>query len=143
MARSVYIRTPLASRRSGRALGHTMQAADIVALVAQQLGRICQPELARAIHPLLVPPRCEPRPWDYGEPNQTYPCWIVVEHRPSNTAIAFCESGFGPSYPWGLLFLSGPYLNMGMDSQWFISLEEAFRDSRAWDGENPPGYAAS
>jgi hypothetical protein len=32
---------------------------------------------------------------------------------------------------------------MGMDSQWFISLEEAFRDSMAWDRENPPGYAAS
>ena len=120
-----------------------MQAADIEALVAQQLGRISQPELARAIRPFLVQPRCEPRPWDYGEPNQTYPCWIVAEHRPSNTAIAFCESGFGPSYPWGLLFLSGPHLNMGMDSQWFKSLQEAFRDSMAWGGENPPGYAAS
>jgi hypothetical protein len=32
---------------------------------------------------------------------------------------------------WRLLFLSGPQLNMGMDSQCFISLEEAFRDSMA------------
>src|SRR4051812_23182493 len=119
---SFAIRTSVVPRRWPSSLGHPMQASDIAALVAQQLGRISQPELARAIRPLLVPPRCEPRPWDYGEPNQTYPCWIVVEHRPSNTAIAFCEAGFGPSYPWGLLFLSGPYLNMGMDSQWSYRL---------------------
>ena len=119
------------------------QAVDIEALVARQVEGIRQPDLVRAIRPLLVPPRCEPRPWDYGAPSQTYPCWIVLEHQPSNTGIAFCELGYGPSYPWGLLFLKGPHLSMGMDSQWFISLEEAFRDSMAWDGENPPAYAAS
>src|SRR6266478_5665200 len=119
------------------------QAADIEALVAQQITLISQPDLVQAIRGLLVPPRCEHRPWGYGAPGQTYPCWIVAEHRPSNTAIAFCESGFGPSSPWGLLLLSGSHLSLGMDSQWFISLEQAFRDSMAWDGKNPPGYAAA
>lgn len=120
-----------------------MQASDIEKLVEQQIERISQPELVQTIRRLIVPPRCEPRPWDYGASNQTYPCWIVAEHQPSNTAISFCESGFGPSYPWGLLFINGPHMSMGMDSQWFVSLEEAVRDSRAWEGESPPGYAAS
>ena len=120
-----------------------MQAPDIEALVARQLASISQPELVGCLRSLLVQPRCEQRPWDYGAPGQTYPCWIVTEHQPSNTGIAFCESGFGPSYPWGLLFLQGPYLSMGMDSQWFVSLEEAFRDSMAWEGENPPGHQAN
>ena len=124
-------------------MGYMMQGADIEALVAQQIARISQPDLVQTIRCHLVPPRCEHRPWDYGAPDQTYPCWIVTEHRPSNTCIAFCESGFGPSCPWGLLCLSGQHLSMGMDSQWFISLEEAFRDSMAWEGENPPGYQAS
>ena len=126
-----------------RALGHMMQAADIEAQVARQVARISQPELLEALRPLLVQPRCEQRPWDYGAPDQTYPCWIVAEHQGSNTGIAFCESGFGPSCPWGLLFLHGPHSSMGMDSQWFASLEEAFRDSMAWEGENPTGYQAS
>jgi hypothetical protein len=124
-------------------LGLMMRAGDIDTLVAEQFARISQPDVVKSLRPLLVKPRCEQRPWDYGTPDQTYPCWIVAEHRPSNTAIAFCESGFGPSCPWGLLFLNGPHLNMGMDSQWFISLEEAFRDSMAWEGENPPGYQVS
>jgi len=120
-----------------------MHPPDIEALVAQQVTRISQPDLVATLCPLLVRPRCEQRPWDYGAPGQTYPCWVVVEHEPSNTAVVFCESGFGPSYPWGLLFLRGPHLSMGMDCQWYVSLEEAFRDSKAWEGENPPGYQVS
>jgi hypothetical protein len=30
--------------------------------------------------------------------------------------------------------------SMGMDSQWFVSLEDALRANPAWDGENRPGY---
>ena len=108
-------------------MGRMTQAGDIDALVAEQIARISQPDLVQAIRRLLVPARCEHRPWDYGARHQTYPCWVVVEHRPSNTAIAYSEWGFGPSSPWGLLFLSGPHLSMGMDSQWFVSLEEIGR----------------
>jgi hypothetical protein len=78
-------------------------------------------------------------PWDHGEPGDTYSCWSVLEHHASNTAIAYCEQGFGPTYPWGLLFIRD-HLSMGMDSQWFTSLEDAVRESMAWDGVNPPGY---
>jgi hypothetical protein len=54
----------------------------------------------------------------YGPPGQKYTCWTVLEHRPSNTGIAYCEEGFGPSFPWGLIFLSGPHMNIGMDAGW-------------------------
>jgi len=64
----------------------------------------------------------------------------VIEHRESNTGIAFCNQGFGPAYPWGLVFLSGEHMSIGMDSGWFISLEQAMRDSMAWDEPNPEGY---
>lgn len=120
-----------------------MKTSDIEKLVTQQLERISQRELVETIHRLLVPVRCEEREWDYGAPNQTYPCWIVAEHRPSNTAVAYCEFGFGPKYPWGLLFIDGPHSSMGMDCGWFVSLEETVRDSMAWEGENPPDYVVS
>ena len=53
------------------------------------------------------------RGWDFGEPGQKFPCWIVLDHLPTNTCIAYCENGFGPSYPWGLLFIKGQHLSMG------------------------------
>jgi hypothetical protein len=115
-------------------------ADDISKLVATEISRISQADLARRIRELLVAIRCEPREWDYGEPDQTYPCWIVAEHPESNTAFAYCEYGFGPRIPWGLLSIEGQHMSLGMDSGWFISLEEAFRDSFAWEGTNPPGY---
>jgi hypothetical protein len=34
-------------------------------------------------------------------------------------------------------------MNMGMDSAWFASLEDAVRESQAWDGENPADYEVS
>ncbi len=89
---------------------------------------------------LLVKPRCEYREWDYGEEGLEYPCWIVADHGPSNTCIAYCEHGFGPSFPWGLLFIAGDHLSMGMDCGWYSNLEDAFRESMAWDGDNPVGY---
>ena len=33
-------------------------------------------------------------------------------------------------------------LNIGMDSSWFASLEDAIRNSVAWDGHNPEDYEA-
>ena len=52
----------------------------------------------------------------------------------------FSGQGFGPSYPWGLVFLSGPHMNIGVDCGRFVSLEEAFRESIARDEPNPEGY---
>ena len=105
----------------------------IQSLVDLQLSSIADPRVADAIRQLLVVPREEPRPWDYGLPDHSYACWMVLEHAASNTGICYCAQGFGPKSPWGLLFLKGPHKGMGMDSSWFQSLEEAFRDSHAFD----------
>src|SRR5690348_3716643 len=96
-----------------------MAAAEIRRLVEHELIRIEDRRLVAALRALLVSPRCEDRPWDYGVEGQTFPCWIVFEHEPSNTAIAYCDQGFGPGAPWGLLFLTGNHLNMGMDAGWY------------------------
>ena len=31
-------------------------------------------------------------------------------------------------------------MNIGVDAAWYRSLEEALRESAAWDGSNPAGY---
>jgi len=115
-------------------------AEDIERLVQTECGRITEAAVVKAIVALLVKPRLEDRPWDYGEPDQTFPCWIVLEQPPSNTGIAYCPEGFGPASPWGLLFLSGEHLGMGMDSGWYATLEDAFRESMACDLPSPPGH---
>ena len=119
-----------------------MDRRELEALIKTQLEAIEQQELIACIKNRLIAPRLEKRAWDYGEPGATFPCWICVEDPPTNTCIAYCEQGFGPTSPWGLLFLEGKFSSIGMDSQWYLSLEEAARDSPFWRGDNPPGYAA-
>jgi hypothetical protein len=116
------------------------RAEEIAQRVKQELERITDDRLKARICELLVTPYPVERDWDYGAPGEHFTCWTVLEHRASNTGIAFCAQGFGPSYPWGLVSLSGPHMSIGMDSGWFISLEQAMRDSMAWDGPNPEGY---
>jgi hypothetical protein len=108
--------------------------------VDDELARISDPVVVAAIRRLLVPPYAVEREWDYGRPGEKYPCWTILEHPPSNTGIAYCDKGFGPSHPWGLVFLSGTYMSIGMDCAWYATLEGAMRESMAWDRPNPPGY---
>ena len=113
---------------------------QISKLVEREIQVIIEPRLVERIRQLLVIPYPIERAWDYGAPNDRFVCWTVLEHPESNTGVSFCADGFGPSYPWGLVFLSGPHMNIGMDSGWFISLEQAFRESMAWGEQNPDGY---
>ncbi len=107
------------------------RAEEIAQRVKQELERITDDRLKARIRELLVTPYAVERDWDYGAPGEHFTCWTVLEHRASNTGIAFCAQGFGPSYPWGLVSLSGPHMNIGMDCQWYVSLEQAMRGSMA------------
>jgi len=120
-----------------------MTSTEVSRLVEDELKRIADPQLIARIRELLVVPSPVERAWDYGVEGEQFTCWTVLEHQPSNTGIAFCSQGFGPSYPWGMVFLSGPDMNIGMDCQWYASLEDAMRNTMAWDGPNPPGYEIS
>jgi hypothetical protein len=107
--------------------------ADIERLVRAELDLVSDPRVRDQISRLLVGPRRESRPWDYGPGDIAYPCWIILEHPQSNTGIAYCDEGFGPRCPWGLLWLQGDHLSMGMDCSWYANLEDAFRESIACD----------
>jgi hypothetical protein len=106
-------------------------ARQIAELVERELAAILDLGFQQRIRELLVTPYPVERAWDYGPRDQKYTCWTVLEHPPSNTGIAFCRQGFGPSRPWGLVFLAGPHMGIGMDSGWFVSLEDAMRESAA------------
>jgi hypothetical protein len=76
-------------------------AEDVAALVERELEGITDRRLAGMIRGLLVAPYPVERGWDYGTRGQKFTCWTIPEHHPSNTGIAFCAEGFGPSCPWG------------------------------------------
>lgn len=86
------------------------------------------------IQQLCIEPYPVERDWDYGAPRQRHVCWMVLEHPPSNTGLEYCEAGFGPVHPRGLVNLSGSRMNIGMDSAWFARLEDAVRESLARTG---------
>jgi len=111
---------------------------SIASLVEAELAKITDATVFASVRPLLVTPYPVERDWDYGP--DKYICWTVLEHKRSNTGIAYCESGFGPAYPCGLVFLSGDQMSIGPDHAWYLSLEDAFRNSEAWDRPNPPDY---
>ena len=114
-----------------------VDATRVKELVAAELRRFRDPAVLPRVGHLLVEPRPVERQWDYGSPDEWLVCWVALEHRESNTGIAYCDSGFGPENPWGLIFLDGPHLGIGMDSAWFPGLEIAIKESMAWDGDEP------
>jgi len=105
-------------------------AYEMIALVDSQVKTIADPIVRSFLQSLLVRPIKQQREWGYETaPNETFLCWLVLEHTMSDTGIAYSELGYGPSQPWGLVFLSK--LIIGDDSGWFSTLERAFYDSYA------------
>lgn len=104
----------------------------IKALVSAELSAIQDRRVTAHIRGLLVDPTAISRPWDYGEHGQTFDCWAVLNHPKSDTGIPYCEFGFGPRDPWGLVTLSGPpHTSIGMDCGWFESFTSAYFESIA------------
>src|SRR5213593_4196413 len=102
-----------------RSLGFrmTVVAAVLKRLIAQELEAVADERVRTHVRSLLIEPVPILRGWDYGKPGEQYACWGVLNHDPSNTGIAYCEEGFGPKLPWGLVWLSGDdRMSIGMDS---------------------------
>ena len=110
----------------------------VTKLVEKEIAAIRDPKTLSLTTRLRVQPYPVARSWDYGAQGQKYVCWTVLEHQPSKTGIAYCEAGFGPRNSWGLVWLDAS-ASIGMDDAWYVSLEDALRESMAWDDENPPG----
>lgn len=112
---------------------------DITEMLLAATDDISDPEVVVELNKYLVVPKLVMRDWDYADGVQ-YPCSIVAIDPNTQTAIAYCEFGFGPQSPWGILNEPSENNGMGMDCCWYSRLEDAFRQSRMWYGENPPDY---
>jgi hypothetical protein len=100
-------------------------------LIEAELASVSDHRVLAHVREMLVEPHMVMLGWDYGEPGQRYPCWIVLRDAHSGAKIAYCEFGFGPRCPWGLVCFSPTDQHMGMDSGWFTTFLDAFFDSFA------------
>jgi hypothetical protein len=108
-----------------------VNAQSISARVKSELLPFSDTLIKPVIEALLIAPRPILRSWDYGQPDQQFVCWQILEDPDVGTGIAFCEEGFGPNFPWGLVSLgeSDTRSSMGMDSAWFPTFLDAYFDS--------------
>ncbi|ASE40148.1 hypothetical protein [Brevundimonas vesicularis] len=109
-------------------------AAGLARLIAGELSVLTEDSVKLAVLNGLVDPRPITLDWEYGTPDQQFEGWVVFDHEAqSDTLIVYCEHGFGPLSPWGLVFATPRQgsRSMGMDSGWFRSFMEAFWDSHA------------
>lgn len=106
----------------------TFTTAALLREIAIEIDLLKDPSVSEFVRSLLVQPKISMRQWDYGATDTRLPCWIVLVDQTSETAIVYCEEGFGPETPWGLLS-TDPARSMGMDSGWFRTFTEAVFDS--------------
>ena len=108
----------------------TITAEFLIARIEEELATLNDCRVIAQIRGLMVAPAPQMRAWDYGAVGDAYPCWLVLAQKSQNTGIAYCESGFGPRMPWGLLSLEGTEnMSMGMDSGWFDRFLDAYFES--------------
>jgi hypothetical protein len=111
----------------------SIDAHKLKAMVDCELAKLSDGRVGAHIRALLAEPTVTMRNWDYGREHERYPCWTVLCHSTSNTGIAYCEHGFGPRSPWGLVFLEGDEgrTSIGMDCSWYTTFLQAFFESQA------------
>lgn len=99
-------------------------------LIEAELADISNKLVLKHVKSLLVRPEPIPMKWDYGPGDQHYSCWIVLMETSVRLGIAYCNEGFGPKCPWGLV-TPEPNVSMGMDCAWFPTFMEAYIDGPA------------
>jgi len=104
-------------------------AAEVSAIVKKEVDNISNATIKDALATILIFPVSHNRFWEYGKENEEFVCWTIAADNNSGVTLIYSDYGFGPITPWGLVMESFPYF--GMDSNWFISLEDCFLNSNA------------
>jgi hypothetical protein len=106
-----------------------MHGAEISTLIELELVALGDTEIIDFIRSFLILPTPLILGWDYGSPNEQFLGWSTLEDMTAGARIAFCEQGFGPACPWGLVSLHDTKPDMGQDSGWFTTFLDAFFES--------------
>jgi hypothetical protein len=108
----------------------TVDAKNLKLLIEAELTRVRDTRVVSHVRAMLLEPYAIMRNWDYGRQGQQYLCWMVLEDTVTGAEVGYCEDGFGPECPWGLVS-SGGDKSMGMDSGWLPTFMDAYFESAA------------
>ena len=110
----------------------TTKAPELIQkLIERELLAVSDTRIRDHVKKLLIEPKAVVRDWDYGSDGEAYTCWTVLEEENSNVAVAYCQEGFGPTFPWGLVAVKGRMMSIGMDCAWFETFLQAYFESAA------------
>lgn len=102
--------------------------------MAAELGRFADGRRRRAVEALLCAPFLQHRVWNWNA-GQVVPVWVFALVPGRELVLAYSTAGYGD--PWGLLDVDDD--SLGMDSQWYLYLEDAAADGGV-GGPPPPGF---
>ena len=117
------------AQRSAAIRGLKIQTPDEIDRIVQaEMAAISDDKKRKVLEGFLVSPRLQLREWEWSEPFEKYPCWIVADLRERDIAIAFSKFGHGAlGNPWGLVFQSKDNW-FGPCFSWFPNLEGLIDD---------------
>src|SRR6185369_1801557 len=95
----------------------------VAELASTEIAQLPPGRYRSSLGELRVPPWLEMRGWGYGDVAKEYPCWVVAAQPVYELVLVYSESGFGPTYPWGVLDAGST--SLGTDAAWFTRLAEA------------------
>lgn len=110
-----------------------MTPAEIEQLIAAEVARVEDPVRRAALRKILVQPSSHERLSQHLD--GVFTCWVVARDLVGRYVLVFCIGPFAD--PWG--FLDPASADLGLDSQWFTKLDDAFI-AAIWDGPLPPNY---
>lgn len=99
-----------------------MQAEALSKLIVSELERVSDQNRRLQLAALLVEPRLISLSWDYNPPGTRFDCWHVGQAPSGDIWLVYCDTGFGPSFPWGFVFPKED--SIGNDGQWHAGLED-------------------
>jgi len=108
---------------------------DVSDIVQEELQRFSIVGTRAAFASVMCSPHRQDRTWDWNQ-GQTVDVWVVAQVEALDVLLVYSQGGYAD--PWGCVSASDRLL--GMDAQWYASLEDAVIESGAWKGALPPGY---
>lgn len=110
-----------------------MTSADVAELIRDDMKALHDARVVSHVASLLVsPPRRLQLGWVYGSAGEEYEGFLVLNHPRSSTAIVYCQYGFGPEAPWGMIFNDrGSPPSMDMSDGWFPRFMDTYFQSQA------------
>lgn len=111
-----------------------MTSTDVEALVQDDVRALSDARVvAHVISLLLAPPRPLRLVWPWGPGGETFEGFLVLDHPPSSTGVAYCRKGLGPAAPWALVFTTdlGSPPSTGRPDESYPRFLDAYFESKA------------